>query len=68
MITPIPVIAKTAFLIIDNLIFPSSVHQLFCGNIQITILTTADIHIIASRITGIFNSGNVNFQIYIKII
>ena len=30
MITPIPVIAKTAFLIIDNLIFPSSVHQLFC--------------------------------------
>ena len=33
MITPIPVIAKTEFLIMDNLIFPSSVHQLFCGNI-----------------------------------
>ena len=62
------VAAKTAFLAIDNFIFPSSVHQLFCGNMHITILTTADIHTTASTIPGIFISGNVNFQTYIKII
>ncbi len=68
IITPIPVTAKTAFLAIDNFIFPSSVHQLFCGNMHITILTTADIHTTASTIVGIIISGNVNFQTYIKII
>lgn len=68
IITPIPVTAKTAFLITDNFIFPSSVHQLFCGSIHITILTIADIHMTASIITGILSYVNVNFQIYIKII
>ena len=63
-----PVTAKTVFLMIDNFMFPSSVHQLFCGNRQITILTTADIQTMASIATGIVNSGNVNFQIYIRII
>ena len=62
MITPIPVTAKTAFLMIDNFIFPSSVHQLFCGNIHITILTIADIHTIASIAAGILILENVNCQ------
>lgn len=68
IITPIPVTAKTAFLRIDSFIFPSGVHQLFCGNMHITILTIAEIHIMASIIAGILISGNVNFQTYIKII
>ena len=64
--TPMPVTAKTVFLMIDNFMFPSSVHQLFCGNRHITILTTADIQTMASIATGIgviilyAISGNAN--------
>ena len=54
--TPIPVTAKTAFLIIDNLRFPSSVHQLFCGRIQTAILMIAEIHTIAFTAAGILKS------------
>ena len=53
IMTPIPVTAKTAFLIIDNLRFPSSVHQLFCGRIQTAILMIAEIHTIAFTAAGI---------------
>ena len=63
-----PVTAKTAFLIIDNLRFPSSVHQLFCGRRQTAILIIAEIHNIAFTAAGILKSGKVSFQTYIKII
>ena len=50
IITPIPVTANTAFLIMDNIILPSSVHQLFWGKKQTTILTSAELQIIISNI------------------
>ncbi len=66
--TPIPVTAKTAFLIIDNLDFHPLYTSYSVEEYQTAILIIAEIHTIAFTAAGILKSGKVSFQTYIKII